>query len=59
MLVELRVISSVALNYNWGPSNRVAAMLLEAKGLMEPKALYYYKAKTLVAANDNGRWAYA
>ena len=40
---DLRVISSAAMGYDWGPSNRVAAMLFEAKGLFEPKALYYYK----------------
>ena len=40
---ELKVISSVALNYDCGPSNRVAAMLFEAKGLVDPKAQYYYR----------------
>ena len=42
-LHELRVISAVAMNYDWGPTNRVAAMLFSSQGLMEPKALYYYR----------------
>ena len=54
---DLRVISSVALNYDWGPSNGIAAMLLEAKGLFEPQALYYFRVlKNLAPPNDYGRW---
>ena len=42
-LQAMRLCSSVALNYDWGPNNRVAAMLFECQGLYEPKAQYYFR----------------
>ena len=42
-LATLRVATATALNCHWGAHNRIAAMLLTANGLYEPKAQYTYR----------------
>ena len=39
----LRAASASAINCHTGPNNSIAAMLFEAKGIFEPKALYTYR----------------
>ena len=37
---QLRLGAAAGLHLDWGPNNRIAAMLLTPPGLLEPKALY-------------------
>ena len=45
-LHTLRVQSAAALNYEWGPNNRIAGMLFQSQGLFEPRALYLFRILT-------------
>ena len=40
---QLRTGVAIGLNCEWGPTNKVAAMLLTAQGLLGPTALAHYR----------------
>ena len=33
----------MGLNLEWGPTNRIASMLLAGNGLLDPKAHYFHR----------------